>query len=166
MTFLDLLFLLLRSRKRGGVLGLGAEILLLRQQVLVLTRGKKKCPALSTSDRILMGLCTLLMTPKRIGKASIAIAEATLLDFHRALVTRKYSRLFTCKSSARPGRKGPSKDLIKLVVETKEKNPADGCPKIAMLIGNVLGTAIDEETVRRICKRSSPDQEQRRAIAA
>jgi putative transposase len=35
-------------------------------------------------------------------------------------------------------------------VETKEKNPRYGCPRIALLVGNVLGEAIDAETVRRI----------------
>jgi len=93
------------------------------------------------------------MTPKRISKTSIAIAEATLLDFHRALVTRKYSKLFSQKGNARTGRKGPSKELIKLVVETKVSNPSYGCPKIAMLITNVLGKSIDKETVRRILSK-------------
>jgi transposase InsO family protein len=40
--------------------------------------------------------------------------------------------------------------LIKLVVETKERNPSYGCPRIALLVGNVLGKPIDDETVRRI----------------
>ncbi|MCX6125471.1 MAG: integrase core domain-containing protein, partial [Proteobacteria bacterium] len=78
------------------------------------------------------------------------IASSTLLDFHRALVTRKYSRLFSRKAPSKPGPKGPSKDLIRLVVETKENNRNYGCPRIALLVGNVLGTTIDEETVRRI----------------
>ena len=147
---LELICLVLRLPKAGGACGLVAEVLLLRQQLLVLTRGKKKCPALTTTDRIIMGLCTLVMTPKRIGKSAIAVAASTLLDFHRALVTRKYSRLFSKKTTSKPGPKGPSKELIKLVVETKERNPSYGCPRIALLVGNVLGVPIDEETVRRI----------------
>ena len=147
---LDLVCLLLRLPKAGGAFGLVAEVLLLRQQLLVLTRGKKKCPALKTTDRLIMGLCTLVMTPKRIGKSAIAIAASTLLDFHRALVTRKYSRLFSKKSPSKPGPKGPSKELINLVVETKARNPSYGCPRIALLVSNVLGDPIDEETVRRI----------------
>ena len=38
---LDLICLLLRLQKAEGVFGLVAEILLLKQQLLVLTRGKK-----------------------------------------------------------------------------------------------------------------------------
>ena len=139
--------------RRGGACGLVAEVLLLRQQLLVLTRGKTKCPALSTTDRIRMALCTLVMTPKRIGKSAIAVAESTLLNFHHALIARKYKRLFSNRTKSRPGPKGPSRDLIKLVVEMKEKNPGYGCPKIAILITNVTGQAIDDETVRSILKR-------------
>jgi len=116
----------------------------------VLTRGKKKCPALSTTDRLVMGLCTLVMTPRRIGKSAIAIAVSTLLDFHRALVTIKYSRFFSKKAASKPGPIGPCKELVKLVVETKEKNTRYGCPRMALLVGRLLGEAIDAETVRRI----------------
>ena len=129
-----------------------AEVLILRQQ-LVLKREKPKCPPLTTVDRLIMGFCTHLMTPKRIGNSAIAIAASTLLNFHRALVDRKYSRLFSKKSRSKPGPKGPSKELIKLVVETKERNPSYGCPRIALLVGNVLGKLIDDETVRRILAR-------------
>jgi putative transposase len=125
---LDAFCLLIRLLRTGGSYGLVAEVLLLRQQLLVLNRGKKKCPPLITTDRLIMGICTLVMTPKRIGKSAIAIAESTLLNFHRALEDRKYSRLFSKKTRSKPGPKGPSKELIKLVVETKERNPSYGCP--------------------------------------
>jgi putative transposase len=90
------------------------------------------------------------MTPKRIGKSAIAVAESTLLNFHRTLVDRKYSQLFSKKTRSKPGPKGPSKELIMLVVETKERHPSYGCPRIALLVGNVLGESIDGRTVRRI----------------
>jgi hypothetical protein len=150
---LDVICLCVRLCRRGGASGLVAEVLLLRQQLLVLTRGKTKCPALSTTDRILMALCTLVMTPKRIGTSAIAVAESTLLNFHHALVARKYTRLLSSRTRSRPGPMVPTRDLIKLVVEMKEKNPGYGCPKIAMLITNVTGQAIDDETVRSILKR-------------
>ena len=107
-------------------------------------------PSSQPTDRLIMDICTLLMTPKRIGKSEVAIVESTLLNFHRALVDRKYSRLFSKKTRSKPGPKGPSKESIKLVVETKERNPLYRCPRIALLVGNVLGEPIDDETVRRI----------------
>jgi len=103
---LDVVCLLFRLIRPGGVQGLIAEVFLLRQQLLVLKREKPKCPPLTTADRLIMGLCTLFMTPKRIGNSAIAIAASTLLDFHRALVSRKQSRLFSKKSRSKPGPKG------------------------------------------------------------
>jgi len=152
-TFIFTLTLVLRRMQPGGSAALVAEVFLLRQQLLVARRGKKKCPSLSILDRFVMALCTLVMTPRRVKRAAILVAESTLLDLHRALVARKYRRLFGNPAKRRPGRKGPSKDLIKLVVEMKEKNPSYGCPKIAMLVTNVSGQKIDEETVRRILKK-------------
>jgi putative transposase len=95
-----------------------------------------------------MGICTFFITPGRIRRSAIAVAESTLLDFHRTLVSMKLQRLFSQKSKSRPGPKGPSRDLIKLVVEMKERNLDYGCPKIATPITNVTGHEIDAESVR------------------
>jgi len=90
------------------------------------------------------------MTPKRIERAAIIMSSSTLLRIHKIFVNRKYQRLFSNKKYTRPGPKGPSKELIKFIVETKEKNPAYGCPKIALLASNVLSISVDECLVRRI----------------
>ena len=60
---------------------------------------------------------------------------STLLSFHRALVHRKYRLLFSPKRRAKPGPKGPDLDLIRAVVEMKQRNPRWGCPRIAEQIG-------------------------------
>jgi hypothetical protein len=82
---LEVVWLLFRLIRPGGVQGLIAEVVILRQQLLVLKREKPKCPPLTAVERLIMGFCTHLMTPKRIGNSAIAIAASTLLDFHRAL---------------------------------------------------------------------------------
>jgi hypothetical protein len=51
------------------------------------------------------------------------------LKFHRALVERKY-RLFPPKHKTKPVRR-PTADLIRAVVEMKQRNPTWGCPHIA-----------------------------------
>jgi hypothetical protein len=51
-----------------------------------------------------------------------------LLSFHRALVERKYRLLFSPKRRIKPGPKGPAADLIRAVVEMKERNPTLGMP--------------------------------------
>ena len=74
----------------------------------------------------------------------------TLLRFHRALVDRKYSRLFSNKGNKRPGPKGPSQALINAIVELKRRNPRFGCPRIAYTIGVTFGIEINKDVVRRI----------------
>ena len=38
----------------------------MRHQILILNRGRKRAPNLRSSDRIIAGLCTLLMRPARV----------------------------------------------------------------------------------------------------
>ena len=97
-----------------------------------------------------MGLCTLLMNPSRIRKVATVLKPATLLGFHQALKKRKYRRLFSPQRRGKPGPKGPSKELIALIVEMKRRNPRYGCPKIAQQLSKAFGLAIDKDVVRRV----------------
>jgi hypothetical protein len=92
-----------------GLRSVVAESLLLKHQLLILNRSRKKAPNLTASDRLLLGLGALLVSPHRILKVAVAIRPTTLLRFHRALVTRKYRLLFSGKPRRRPGPKGPSR---------------------------------------------------------
>jgi hypothetical protein len=76
-----------------------------------------------------------------------------LLDFHRALVQRKYRLLFSPKQKNKPGPKGPTADLIRSAVEMKHRNPTWGCPHIADQINLAFGTSINKDIVRRILAR-------------
>jgi putative transposase len=106
-----------------------------------------------STDRILMAICTMLMSPKRISGAAICVAKSTLINFHQYLVRRKYSKLFSNRAKRKPGPKGPSLALIKFVVVTKENNLRYGSLKISQLVSDVLGCDVDESTVRRILKK-------------
>jgi transposase InsO family protein len=81
---------------------------------------------------------------------AIAFKPSTLLNFHRALVHRKYRLLFSAKYKTKPGPKGPAEDLIRAVVEMKRRNPTWGCPHIAEQINLAFGTTINKDVVRRI----------------
>src|SRR6266511_3007251 len=61
-------------------------------------------------------------------KLGALVKPATLLKFHKALVDRKYCRLFSSRHRRRkPGPKGPSAALIAAIVELKRRNPKFGC---------------------------------------
>src|SRR6266446_3570991 len=139
-----------RLARPGGFRSVIAESALVRHQLLILTRGRKRAPNLRISDRIIAGLCTLLMRPARVLRSAIVLRPSTLLHFHQVLIKGKYRMLFSPKHGRRPGPKGPAKELIDDVVEMKRRNPSWGCPRIAEQITLAFGVAIDKDVVRRI----------------
>ena len=79
------------------------------------------------------------------------LKPATLLRFHRALVDRKYRRLFSSiGTGANPGPKGPSEELIAAIIEMKRRNPRFGYQRIAEQIAHAFGAEIDRDVVRRV----------------
>lgn len=141
---------LMRLLTPGGVKGLAAENVALRQQLLMLNRGRRRAPDLSLSDRILLGLASLLIKPVRFAKVAIVVRPSTLIQLHRALVRRKYKALFSPKARSKPGPKGPSAELRAAIVALKRRNPRFGCPRIAMIISETFGVEIDKDVVRRV----------------
>src|SRR5215510_14458600 len=91
-------------------------------------------PNLRVSDRIIAGLCTLLLHSSRVLRCGIALKLSTLRLFHHLLTKRKYRMLFSSERGRRPGPKGPAKELIDAVVAMKGRNPTWGCPRIAQQI--------------------------------
>jgi len=143
----------IRTVTPGGARAVIAESLLLKHQLLILNRSRKKAPKLRALDRILLGLGAMLVSPQRILKLAVAVRPSTLLRFHRALVRRKYQWLFSGKPRRRPGPKGPSQELIAAILEIKRLNPSFGCPRIAQQISHAFGLEIDKDVVRRILAR-------------
>src|SRR5262249_42867684 len=72
--------------------------------------------------------------PARLVRVAVSLKPSTLLNLHRALVQRKYRLLFSPKHRAKPGPRGPDPDLIRAVVDMKQRNPNWGCPRIAAQI--------------------------------
>ena len=138
---MHLLVLFAKSLKSGGTKATIAENLLLKQQLIMLSRARKKAPNFQTSDRFLFGALSLLISPRRLSTVAIIIKPATLLKFHRALVKRKYRSLFSNKGHRRPGPKGSPRELIAAIVELKQRNPRYGCPRIAYIISLTFGSS-------------------------
>src|ERR1700745_2784725 len=126
--------IIIRLAQPGGLRAVVAESVLMRHQVLILNRGRKRAPNLRSSDRIIAGLCTLFIRPARVLRQAIVLKTSTLLHFHKMLVKQKYSLLFSQKRLRRPGPKGPAKELIAAVVEMKRRNRRWGCKRIAQQI--------------------------------
>ena len=108
----------------GGVRAVIAENLLLKQQLIVLRRARRRAPNLALNDRLICALGSLFLRPGRIRKVAIGVRPSTLLAFHQALVRRKHRRLFSASQCPKkPGPKGPSDALSQAIVELKSRNP-------------------------------------------
>ena len=69
----------------GGARVVAAESLLLKHQLLISNRSRRGAPNLSALDRVVLGLTTLFVSPRRIPHLGALIKPATLLRFHRVL---------------------------------------------------------------------------------
>ena len=152
IPFAHLLVTLARLAGPGGIHAVAAESLAIKHQLIIMARSRRRSPNLTPRDRVILGFCTLLVSPRRLGRIVI-LKTSTLLRFHRALVKRRYRVLFSSGSRRRPGPKGP---LIDAVVETKRRNPYFGCRNIAAQIFSAFGIALNKDVVRRILVRHYP----------
>ena len=134
----------------GGARAVVAESVLVKQQLPILNRSWRRTPNLRFADRVIAGLCTLFMRPRRLVRAAVVLKPSTLLRLHRVLTTRKYRRLFSSTRRKKPGPKGPSWDVIAAVVDMKQRNPTWGCPRIAQQITLAFGISMNKDVVRRI----------------
>src|SRR5258708_24751187 len=150
VLFIHLIATLARLLGPGGVRSLVAESLLLKHQLLIVNRSRQRSPNLRSSDRILAGLLALLVRPTRLLRSAIALKPSTLLGLHKAMSKQKCRVLFSPNRRRKPGPKGPSAEVIHVVVQLKQRNPHWGCPRIAQQIALAFNIQIDKDMVRRI----------------
>jgi putative transposase len=150
VLFIHLIATLARLLGPGGVRSIVAESLLLKQQLLIVNRCRQRSPNLSAWDRIFAGWMALLVRPTRLLRSAIVLKPSTLLGLHKAMSQRKYRMLFSANRRRKPGPTGPNPELIRAVVEMKQRNPNWGCPRIAHQLALAFDIPIDKDVVRRI----------------
>ena len=150
ILFAHLLTTIAKLLGPGGTRAVVADSILMRQQLLVITRSRRRAPNLSPLDRVLFGFWLLFLNPRRIQRAAVIIRPSTLLKFHHLLKKRKYRLLYSSGRKRKPGPKGPSPELIQAIVELKQRNPRFGCLRIAQQINKTFGMDIDKDLVRRV----------------
>jgi putative transposase len=144
----------------GGAKTIVADSLLMKQQLLIMNRTRRRAPTLSVVDRFLLGFWSLFLSPRHIQRAAVIIRPSTLLKLHRLLKQRKYRWLYSAGRKGKPGPKDPSPELIQAIIELKRRNPRFGCPRIVQQINKAFGTDTDKDVVRRILAtqyRPDPD---------
>jgi putative transposase len=134
----------------GGARAIVADSLLMKQQLLVINRSRRRAPILSELDRFLWGFWSLFRNQRHIQRVAVIIRPSTLLKFHNLLKKRKYRLLYTSGSKGKPGPKGPSRELIRAIVALKQRNLRFGCRRIAQQIAQTFGIDIEKDQVRRV----------------
>ena len=105
----------------GGARVIVADSLLMKQQLLIIHRSRRRAPNLSVLDRFLFGFWSLFLDPRRIQRAAVIIRPSTLLKFHHLLKERKYRLLYSSGRKGKPGPKGPLAKLIQAIVELNQQ---------------------------------------------
>ena len=153
VLFLHLLNRLATLLGNGGAKALLAENLLLKQQLLVLSRHRRRAPSFSLAERLLLGFWSSFLSPRRLLRAAIVLRPSTLLRFHGGLRDLKYRLLYSSHPKRRPGPKGPTAAQIQVICEFKRRNPRFGFPRIAQHLAKTFGLEIDKDVVRRVLAR-------------
>ena len=64
---------MVRLTRPGGLRSVVAESVLVKHQLVILNRGRKRAPNLRTADRVIAGLCSLFMRQPRIVRSAITL---------------------------------------------------------------------------------------------
>jgi hypothetical protein len=99
---IHLIWTLIRLLRPGGARAVVAESLLIKHQLLIINRSRRRAPALRPSDRAIAGLLAALTRSARLIRSAVVLKPSTIMSFHRALVRRKYRLLFMPKHRANP----------------------------------------------------------------
>src|SRR5499427_8906549 len=79
LTLLHLAVVAARLCGPGGVRAVIAENLLLKQQLIVLRRARRRAPNLTRSVRLLCGFTSLFLNPPRIRKLAIVLDRKSVV---------------------------------------------------------------------------------------
>ena len=100
----------------GGVKAVVAQNLLLKHQLLIIKRSRKRAPNLLAFQRLFLGVWSSFLNPRRLLRSAVILKRLTLLRFHNALKARKYRWLYSSSRRRKPGPKGPSAELVHAIV--------------------------------------------------
>ena len=76
-----LLLTLARLAGPGGVRAVAAESLAVKHQLLIMKRSRRRGPNLTGWDRLILGFCTLLVSPRRLGKIAVILLAPVSMNW-------------------------------------------------------------------------------------
>src|SRR5262249_26044138 len=118
------------------------EIIVLRHELAVLRR-KVRRPVFRAADRLVLSAASRLLPCANW--SSFVVAPATLLRWHRQLVTRRWTY------ARPPGRRPIDSEVRRLIVRFARENPRWGYQRI---VGELkrLGVVVSATTVKKVLR--------------
>jgi hypothetical protein len=129
----------------GGAKTIVAQSLLMKQQRLVVNRSRRRAPRFSPFSRFQLRSWSLFLGRRHIQRTAVLIRSSTLFRLHDILKKRKYRLLYSSAPRTKPGPKGPSPELVRTIVEMKQRNPYSGCTRTAMQLTESFGISIKKD---------------------
>ena len=80
IRFAHLLVTLARLARPGGIRTVAAESLAVKHQLLIMKRSQCRSPNLTAWERVILGFCPLLVSPRRLDKMAVILKTSTLLS--------------------------------------------------------------------------------------
>jgi hypothetical protein len=78
-----LLVTVAKLARPGGLGAVVAESLVVKKQLLIMKRAQRCAPRLESWDRLVLGVCALFVSPKRLSKMAVILQASTFLGFTR-----------------------------------------------------------------------------------
>ena len=100
ILFVHLIVTVVRFALPGGLRFVVAESSLVKRELLILNRGRKRAPNLRAAERIIAGLCALFMSPARLLRSAIVLKPSTLPLSKEACHRAEVKSNFAAKSRA------------------------------------------------------------------
>jgi len=108
-VFYVLRALALASKPRGKK-QLIAENMLLRKQLILVNRSRKRAPNLSFADRLTFGYLCSFIKSSRLRRLAIIVKPSMLIKFHKALIKKNIRLYFLIKINGSRNQPGHHKN--------------------------------------------------------
>src|SRR5207248_2909940 len=107
ILFIHLITTVARLAAPGGARSVVAESVLVKHQLLILNRSRKRSPNLRTTDRVVAGLCAIVMRPGRLIRSAIVFKPSTVLRPASSADSKEISAAVLVESGDEAGPQGP-----------------------------------------------------------
>ena len=143
----------------GGVRVVVAESLLLKHQLIISSRARRRAPNLNSFDRFVFGLGSLFIPASRFPRLAVILKPRTLLRFHEALKRRKYRWLFSSGGHRRPAPRGHRSNSLTRSLSSSAAIPVLAVPASHRRLRVPLAS-MSTKTSSAACSRSTIDPKQ------